>query len=392
MCRRHVSQRVRDRVRQDALDAGALAPVIQERRELGFGRLRRDAILQPSDHLQDVVLPKPANHRVHADGQPDLRVVVHDVEAGRHDADDVVRTSVDRHGVTDDGPAAKRGLPQLVREDRDGWTADARPRRHRVRLARREEPPLFRLHAKRREQMVVHECGPRAQRAIAGREIDRTGPASGAAGRHALANGECTDLRERPGHVAELEILGRGQSEPLERVGGRVRGEAHQLLRSRIPERPQDRHVEDREDRGVGADAQRQRQQRDGSEHGSSPERADRIAQIPPDLVQPGAVTIRSDAFLRLFHAAEMQHRRSPCVGRRSTIAHSVGGGHVHKRLELVVQVALGLVPMEHPTQDGRGAMQERHAPSSTLATANETRFQRSRCCSSCFRPEGVRR
>ena len=37
-------------------------------------------------------------------------------------------------------------------------------------------------------------------------------------------------------------------------------------------------------------------------------------------------------------------------------------------------------------------AMEERHAPSSTLATANETRVHRSRCCSSCFRPEAVRR
>ena len=40
----------------------------------------------------------------------------------------------------------------------------------------------------------------------------------------------------------------------------------------------------------------------------------------------------------------------------------------------------------------GRDAVQEPHAPSRTLATATDTRFQRSRCCSSCFRPEAVRR
>ena len=37
-CGRHVALRVRDRVHQDALDAGALAPVPKQRGELGLGR------------------------------------------------------------------------------------------------------------------------------------------------------------------------------------------------------------------------------------------------------------------------------------------------------------------------------------------------------------------
>ena len=392
MGRRRVPRCVRDRVHQGSRDADALAPVLEERGELGFGRLRCDAVLQPPDHLQDVVLPQPANHRVHADRQPDLRVVVHDVEAGRHDADDVVRPAVDLHGLPDDRLPAKRRLPQFVREDRDRRAADARARRHRIGLARREEPSLFRLHAKGRQQMVVHQRRAHPHRAIARREIDRAGPAARAARRHAVADGEGAEVRERPAHLAELEILGCREPEPLQRAGGRIRREAHQLLRRRISERPQNHAPEDREDRRVGADAERQRQQRDGGEHGAAPKRADPVAQIAPDLVQPRAVTRRSDALLRLFHAAEMQHRGSPRLLRRGAVAHVVGRGHLHERLELVVQIALSPVSVDHPAHDGRQAIEERHAPSRTPATANETRFQRSRCCSSCFRPEVVRR
>ena len=73
---------------------------------------------------------------------------------------------------------------------------------------------------------------------------------------------------------------------------------------------------------------------------------------------------------------------------RIQTVAVARGGGE----RALVVQVLLGSVPMDERAQDRRDAMQERHAPSSTLVTANETRFHRSRRCSSCRRPEAVRR
>ncbi len=225
------------------------------------------------------------------------------------------RPAVDLHGVPDDGFSAKRRLPQFVREDRDRRAANARAGRHGIGLAWCEEPPLFWLDAEGREEMVVHQRGAHADRAIAGREIDRTGPAARAARRDAVADGECADVRKRSAHLAELEILGGREPEPLERVGRRMRGEAHQLLRSRIREGPHDHIPEDREDRSVGADAQRQRQQRDGREHGTAPKRADSVAQISSERVQPGAVTSRSDAFLRLFDAAEMKHRRSPRLG-----------------------------------------------------------------------------
>jgi hypothetical protein len=83
-----------------------------------------------------------------------------------------------------------------------------------------------------------------------------------------------------------------------------VRGEAHQLLRRRIAERPQDDHVEDREDRRVGANPERERQQRHDGEDRAAPQGAESVAHVAPDLVEPGAVTRRTDALLRLLDPA----------------------------------------------------------------------------------------
>ena len=99
-----------------------------------------------------------------------------------------------------------------------------------------------------------------------------------------------------------------------------------------------------------------------------------------------------SNAFLDLFQAFELKCGSPARLGTRRAVANLVGRSHVDEDFQLVVQVALGLVPPEHPPHDRREAMQEHHAPSNTLATANETRFHRARCCSRWRRPEAVRR
>ena len=98
------------------------------------------------------------------------------------------------------------------------------------------------------------------------------------------------------------------------------------------------------------------------------------------------------NALLRLFHTAQLEHGQTTGLGGRRAVANLVGGSHVDEGLQLVVQVALGLSAPDHPPHDRGDAMQERHAPSRTLATANETLFQRSRWCSSWRRPEAVKR
>ena len=79
-----------------------------------------------------------------------------------------------------------------------------------------------------------------------------------------------------------------------------------------------------------------------------------------------------SHVFLGLFHASELEPGSTAGFGRRRSVADLVGGRHVDERFQLVVQVVLGLFAADDPPHDGREAMQERHAPSSTLATAND--------------------
>jgi hypothetical protein len=86
-----------------------------------------------------------------------------------------------------------------------------------------------------------------------------------------------------------------------------------------------------------------------------------------------------ANAFLGPFHASELERSATAGLGARRAVADLVGGRHVDKGLQLVVQVALGLVPPEDPPQDRSEAMQQCHAPSRTLVTASETRFQRAR-------------
>jgi hypothetical protein len=100
----------------------------------------------------------------------------------------------------------------------------------------------------------------------------------------------------------------------------------------------------------------------------------------------------QSHALLGLFYTAKVEDGLAAGIDRRHPVAHLVGGGHVDKGFQLVVQVTVSTIPMDHPPHNGCNAMQERHAPSRTLVTANETLFQRSRCCSSCRRPDAVRR
>ena len=116
------------------------------------------------------------------------------------------------------------------------------------------------------------------------------------------------------------------------------------------------------------------------------------MTHIPAGRVEPGAMASGPHALLRLLHTAHLEHRQAAGLGGRRAVADLVGGGHLDEGLQFIVQVGLGPVPVDDPAHHGRQAMQELHAPSSTLVTAKETRFHRSRCCSSWRRPEAVRR
>ncbi len=167
-------------------------------------------------------------------------------------------------------------LPQLVRQDAD------RRRRHRagrvrrwddVGLALREQPAGERLDAERGQQVIVHRRRSHAQRAIAGGQVD-------------LARRVGADRGERLVQLAELEIFRRRHPELIEAERRELRGQVHQLLGLRIAERAQDHAVDDRENRGICADSERERENRDGGERRRAQQAADSETNILAKVVE----------------------------------------------------------------------------------------------------------
>jgi hypothetical protein len=78
------------------------------------------------------------------------------------------------------------------------------------------------------------------------------------------------EIGHRDAHVGDLIRPFRGEDEPV---------------RLRIGQRAQQHAVDDREDGGVGADAQRQRQHRDGGEAGAARELPRPVPQVLPQGV-----------------------------------------------------------------------------------------------------------
>src|SRR5262249_28433210 len=100
----------------------------------------------------------------------------------------------------------------------------------------------------------------------------------------------------------------------------------------------------------------------------------DRVTNVSADFVDQMAVTLGADTFFRLLDAAELGPRESIRLIVREALADFVGGGHLDVRLQLVIESLLSLIAAQQPREDRRDTAKQRHAPSSTLATASETR------------------
>jgi hypothetical protein len=74
------------------------------------------------------------------------------------------------------------------------------------------------------------------------------------------------------------------------------------------------------------------------------------------------------------------REREAASLAGRQTVADLLGGGQLDERSDLGVQLLLALIPVDDPRDDRRQPMDDRHAPSSTPAMANETRSQRRFC------------
>jgi hypothetical protein len=270
---------VRWRRREDVVrGADPLAPVPDECGQLGLRRRLGDAVLQPPDQVEDVIAAILAIGGIQAERQPDLGAVVHHIQARRHDAEHFEPAAVDLDRLSHDGLATEGRLPQLVREDRDPrrnqWRLSRRRRRSRdVGLARAEQTALRSLDAEGAQQVVVYLRRSHAQGAVAGRQVD-------------LAGRVRANRRKRRVELAELHVLRRRDPELVEPEGRELGCQVHQLIGIRIAERAKDHGIDDREDGGVRADAQRQRQDRDEGEGRRAQQAPDRVSKVLAKMIK----------------------------------------------------------------------------------------------------------
>src|ERR1051325_11014214 len=101
--------------------ADTIAPVFEKCAQLRLCRFSGHAVLQSRNDVEDVGLALPGHIRVEPEGQPNLRVVIHDIGPGWHNANDFVRAALDFHLLPNDWSSSKRCSPQFVGENCDGW-------------------------------------------------------------------------------------------------------------------------------------------------------------------------------------------------------------------------------------------------------------------------------
>ena len=114
--------------------------------------------------------------------QPELDARVVHVVAGRHDADDARRHTVDGNRAPDDRlVAAERAPPELARQDGDVFGA-------RQRVFARELPAANRRDAQDRHQLEVMTADVHAARLVRRAEVDR----ASAVGADLLRTNDCS--------------------------------------------------------------------------------------------------------------------------------------------------------------------------------------------------------
>jgi hypothetical protein len=227
--------------------AAQRSPLVDHRVEIGLRLLRRDAVLQPADQIQEVTAPAVRKRRgVDREGQEDFDALVVDVVARRHDPDNARRDAVDRHDAAERPfVASEIALPRRIGNDADVFRADGG-----VGLA--EEPAAQRRHPEHVEQLRRHDHGVHAARALRRTEIHGAG-------------GVCADGLKRPVPLPELGPLGQRDPEAIEAQPRKRAGDELQPLRPGVRQRLEHDAVDDAEDGGVGADPERERQ--DGHRH-----------------------------------------------------------------------------------------------------------------------------
>ena len=241
----------------------------------GLGLRRRDAGLEPRHDRQPAagaaleVVPGRRHLRLHRHRHHDVGVLADDdaEEAGRRHADDRHRQAVERDvAVQHAGIAGEAPHPVVVAQHRDRLSA------RRAIVVRREGAADLRAHAEDVEEVAGHELAVHALGLSAGEQRQRRREAGDHAVEHRVLIPQVAVHRVRQGAVVER---------PSPERAGAV--EHDELLGRLHRQHPQQHLVGEREDRGVRADAERQRQHDDDGEGRRLEEGAQGVAEIAHD-------------------------------------------------------------------------------------------------------------
>src|SRR5262249_38537184 len=284
-------------------------------------RLReRDAVFQAGNDLKPVVVRANeyfgdelggCHHRC-----PDVRRAALATETRRQHTGDGERLFVQLDSLADYlWLAAEAPLPETVAQQRNRVRA-----RHAL-FFRRESATDHCLHAEQRQVAGRHHLQLQTLRRVV------RGPVGGGV-IEAWDSGEALVLVAQ---TLEARVRPDRRQHPLHRVGPFTK-HFHQPLRLPVWQRTQQQRIDDAENRGVRANAQRQRQDRNRREAEILQQHSRAVAQVLPDVFNPPHTTGVTAPLLRLFHSAESLESRIPRLFR----AHS----QADILLNLLIQVA----------------------------------------------------
>ena len=143
--------------------------------------------------------------------------------------------------------------------------------------------------------------------------------------------------------------------------------------------------MDDAVDGGVGADTESKREHGDDGEAGGPRERADRVARIPLQVVQPEKRPLVTVTFFHLFDTAERPPRGHTGLVRRHATAGEFFFKERQVRRDLSRKFWLGRAGAEGVEQPEQSASQAPHqddSPSNSLFTSPASFRQRSACFS----------
>ena len=222
--------------------------------------LERHASLETSRRLEEVALIDRV--RIELERHPQLRRLSDfgQVERGTDDADDFVWIAAELNRLPDDvGIAPEPARPQPVAEHGDAGTS------RQIFLARKRST-LEQRRAKQLEVVRAHLSGPKLLGDGAAGVVDDVRPIGGRVLNDRRLLPPVRELRRRRDRTA-LSLPIRAHEE-------------HDVVGLRERQRLQQHRAHDREDRGIGTDAKRQRRDRRGREHAVLAKHPERVSEI----------------------------------------------------------------------------------------------------------------